>query len=256
MAAGEVRRGMLFPMATPIGSSGPGRAGSLLAGLALLVAACGSPGGPPPSGPALPGPVEDPGPPAPTTAAVADPELDMKIEVKPRPGVEALSLDMVSVEVMVTSKDPADLAIPGPPALRLEVRPEAGGDTLEARPHPLRPPAPSPFPVSLEAGERLELGPMDLGTFDLDPLRVVGGKPYSVLARYQPGPEASEREVRQQVVLAPAGVDFPYDNPLDKATPTRAAVPLKIFAADGTLRVEYLWSPDTGLEMAEEPAEP
>lgn len=203
-------------------------------------------------GPHVPDPSEDPGPPAPTTAAVADPALDLQVAITPRAGVESLALDMLSVQVTLTAKDPADLAIPGPPALLLEITPAEGGEALVVRPHPLRPPPPKSFPLSLEAGERIELGPMDLGTFDVDPLGVVGGKPYAVVARYRPGPEASVREVRHELTLAPAAVDFPFDNPLDKTEAVRAAVPLKVVAADGTTRLEYLWSPDTGLEVPED----
>jgi hypothetical protein len=247
---------MLSSMSTCTSWSRARGAGALVAGLALLVAGCGSPGGPQPGGASsttAPEPTEDPGPPPPTTAAVPDPSLELEVRLTPRQGVEALALDMVSVTVSIRCEDPADLDIPGPPALRLEVTPDGGGDPLATRPHPLRPKAPKAFPLSLEAGERLELGPMDLGTFDLDPLGIVGGKPYVVLARYRPGPDAKVREVRRQLVLAPATADFPFDNP--KTEPVRPAVPLKVYGTDGALRVEYLWSPDTGLEMAEEPEE-
>lgn len=192
--------------------------------------------------------------PAPTTAAVEDPRLELELAAESAPGLTAYALDMVQFTVRVRSRDPADLAIPGPPHLRLVIRDVETQAALRTRPHPLRGRPPRHFPLSVEAGESLSLGPFGLDLLDLDPRELRPGRGYRLEAEYRSGEAATPRTAALEAVLVTAReLDFPEVSPLEAAPAARPAVMLAVLDSRGRPRRVYGWSPDTGLQADSDP---
>jgi hypothetical protein len=184
----------------------------------------------------------------PSPPAVKNPDLRLELLVDPYREAKTYSLDMVYFTVRVTTRQVADVAIPGPPALRLVVRDLKTREALEPSPSGVRPRPPKPVPVSLGAGETVEIGPMDLGTLDLDPRLLEEGKKYLLEMEYLSGPGRKPRRLQQEVVLVPAqGLEFPVFSPLDRAAVLRPGVKVKILNRAKKLVREFYWSPDQGL---------
>ncbi len=200
------------------------------------------------------GTLREPGEPVGGAAEIASAEtrlkLSFRIEVDPL--ATEYGPDLLRVFATVASDGPADVFPPAPPFLRLKVF-EEGGDELLALPNFMRPRPEGLFPVSLEAGERVEVGPMPSAWFDLDPRQIGPDRSYRFEAEYRPGPEGAV--IRETLVAKPLeGRSLWIPDPIGPTDPTRPGArvpaPLRVLDTRGRMRRYLEWSPDVGYMLA------
>lgn len=228
-------------------------------GLGLLVLALGlgvcwkvwtaappSPGLPSPA-PTPTGPGERPPPPPDEPA-----RLTAELQVIPDPSARTYLDDYVRFVFKVTADQACDLSVPGPPWLELRFK-EAQGERIAGRPNPLREKNPQRIPLSLEAGEGIEIGPMPLSWFDVDPRVFRPEVRYRVEARYLPGEPVAVTSAQVDALMVPRpDLEFPEGLPPAADLSARPVAPLKLLDAKGRVRRYFEWSPDTGYSAPEE----
>lgn len=220
---------------------------SLVLALATLVAGCGgAPSGPPPS-------KQTPQTPA-GPKPVANPELQLELEVDPYAQATTYSMDMVYFLIRLRTRHPCEVAVPGPPHVQISLTNKASGEVVQARSNPLRPRRVSHLPLTLRPGESVELGPFGLDWLDVDPRKIHPAEEYRVAVEYLSKPGAKPIRVHQDLVLIPSkGLKFPYQSPLLLAPPVRAQAPVKLLDPARKLMREFYWSPDLGLAPPPDP---
>lgn len=193
------------------------------------------------------------------TQAVEDPKPSLAVRVVPNPAATQISPTMVAFEVVVTANEPCDIHIPGPPHLEIRLKAEDSDHWIEPAPHPLRAPLAKIIPFSLEKGESLVLGPLNLDHLDLSPLPIREQKKYEIEVRYWPVPKKPALVFHQEAVLIqqkslefPLGTYGPYGADLPTSRP---GVPLVLLDARQRPRRYFHYSPDTGLSLVEDESE-
>lgn len=216
--------------------------GILLVALASLAAGCG--GGDPdvarePIGGA-------------SAEAAKDAQITVELEVQPNPAARGYEGDLAFFTVRLKSDKPADVRVPGPPHLDLVIHDIERHEDLPRHRSPLQRPRDT-YPLSIEAGETVVLGPMPLDYFDVDPLMIRPQAEYRLELVYRPGEGMTPVILEQQAVLLEKELDFPDQRPdaFEGAdVPLREPSRLQILDSQGEVRRLLEWSPERGFRPA------